>query len=65
MADTSSLGVFRQIRDEIKPIYGKESVTLAMLIVEEVSGCSNTEILTDIIAAVRTNQTITNNAEKC
>ena len=47
MVNTSSLSLFRQIRDEIKPIYGPEADMLAMLIVEDVSGFNNTEILID------------------
>jgi release factor glutamine methyltransferase len=47
MVYTSTLTLFRQIRDEIKPIYGPESDMLAMLIVEDVSGFSSTDILVD------------------
>jgi release factor glutamine methyltransferase len=47
MVYTSTLRLFRQIRDEIKPIYGQEADMLAMLIVEDVSGFSSTDILTD------------------
>lgn len=47
MVYTSTLTLFRQIRDEIKPIYGHESDMLAMLIVEDVSGFSSTDILVD------------------
>lgn len=47
MVYTSSLSLFKQIRDEIKPIYGQEAEMLAMLIVEDVSGFSSTDILTD------------------
>jgi release factor glutamine methyltransferase len=47
MVYTSTLSLFRQIRDEIKPIYGPEADMLAMLIVEDVSGFSSTEILVD------------------
>jgi release factor glutamine methyltransferase len=47
MVYTSTLSLFRQIRDEIKPIYGHEADMLAMFIVEDVSGFSSTDILTD------------------
>jgi release factor glutamine methyltransferase len=47
MVYTSTLTLFRQIRDEIKPIYGPEADMLAMLIVEEVSGFNSTDILVD------------------
>lgn len=47
MVYTSTLTLFRQIRDEIKPIYGPESDMLAMLIVEDVSGFNSTDILVD------------------
>ena len=47
MVYTSTLGLFRQIRDEIKPVYGQEADMLAMLIVEDVSGYNSTDILVD------------------
>lgn len=47
MVYTSTLALFRQIRDEIKPIYKHEADMLAMFIVEDVSGFSSTDILTD------------------
>ena len=47
MVFTSTLSLFRQIRDEIKPIYGAEADMLAMLIVEDVSGFNSTDILVD------------------
>jgi release factor glutamine methyltransferase len=47
MVYTSALSLFKQIRDEITPIYGQEADMLAMLIVEDVSGFSSTDILTD------------------
>jgi release factor glutamine methyltransferase len=47
MVYTSTLSLFRQIRDEIKPIYGHEADMLAMFIVEDVSGFNSTDILTD------------------
>ena len=47
MVYTSTLTLFKQIRDEIKPIYGQEADMLAMYIVEDVSGFSSTDILTD------------------
>ena len=47
MVYTSTLSLFRQIRDDIKPIYGQEADMLAMLVVEEVSGFNRTDILVD------------------
>jgi release factor glutamine methyltransferase len=47
MVYTSTLSLFKQIRDEIKPIYGVEADMLAMLIVEDVSGFNSTDILVD------------------
>ncbi len=47
MVYTSTLSLYRQIRDEIKPNYGSEADMLAMFIVEDVSGFSSTDILTD------------------
>lgn len=47
MRYTSTRSLFNQIRNEIKPIYGDEADTLAMFIVEDVSGFSSTDILTD------------------
>ena len=47
MVYTSTLSLFRQIRDEIKPIYGHEADMLAMFIVEDVSGFNSTDILVD------------------
>ena len=47
MVYTSTLSLFRQIRDEIKPIYGPEADMLAMFIVEDVSGFNSTDILID------------------
>jgi len=47
MVYTSTLSLFRQIRDEIKPLYGPEADMLAMFIVEDVSGFSSTDILVD------------------
>jgi release factor glutamine methyltransferase len=47
MVYTSTLRLFRQIRDEIEPIYGHEADMLAMFIVEDVSGFNSTDILTD------------------
>jgi len=47
MVYTSTLSLYRQIREEIMPIYGDEANMLSMLIVEDVSGFSSTDILTD------------------
>lgn len=47
MVYTSTLSLFRQIRDEIKPLYGQEADMLAMFIVEDVSGFNSTDILVD------------------
>ena len=47
MVYTSTLNLFRQIRDEIKPVYGPEADMLAMFIVEDVSGFNSTQILVD------------------
>lgn len=47
MVYTSSLSLYKQIRDEIKPIYGQEADMIAMFIVEDVSGFNSTDILTD------------------
>jgi release factor glutamine methyltransferase len=47
MVYTSTLSLFRQIRDEIKPIYGPEADMLAMFIVEDVSGFNSTDIIVD------------------
>jgi len=47
MPYTSTLKLFRRIRDEIKPLYGHEAEMLAMYIVEDVSGFSSTHILID------------------
>ena len=47
MEYTSALNLYRQIRDELKPIYMHEADMLSMIIVEEVSGFNRTDILTD------------------
>lgn len=47
MVYTSTLSLFRQIRDEIEPIYGPEADMLAMFIVEDVSGFNSTDIIVD------------------
>jgi len=47
MVYTSTLTLYRKIRDEIKAVYGQEADMLAMFIVEDVSGFSSTDILTD------------------
>ena len=47
MVYTSTLSLFRQIRDEIRPQYGPEADMLAMFIVEDVSGFSSTDLLID------------------
>jgi len=47
MVYTSTLTLFRQIRDEIKPLYGPEADMLAMFIVEDISGFNSTDILVD------------------
>ena len=47
MVYTSTLSLYRKIRDEIESVYGPEADMLAMLIVEDVSGFSSTDILTD------------------
>lgn len=43
--EESSLNLFKNIRDKIKPIYNEEADSIAMLIVEKLTGFSNTEIL--------------------
>lgn len=47
MVYTSTLNLFKQIREEIKPVYGHEADMIAMFIVEDVSGYNSTDILTD------------------
>lgn len=47
MVYTSTLTLYKQIRDEIKPVYGLEADMIAMFIVEDVSGFNSTDILID------------------
>ena len=43
--DESSLDIYKHIRDAIKSEYDQEAESIAMLIVENLTGFSNTEIL--------------------